>query len=110
MRSKRFQELEGRPVNKETFIRPMPEAGLLPADSPNDPAPGLKIKNGRVMEMDGIVREDFDMIDYFIEHCEDGRCRRGEDFVPMKTRTETIARKARAERRQSKAEKPKSRR
>ncbi len=66
MRSKRFQELEGRPVNKETFIRPMPEAGLIPTGSPNDPAPGLKIEDGRVKEMDGVVREDFDMIDYFI--------------------------------------------
>ena len=53
MRSKRFQKLEERPVNQETFIKPWPELGLIPMDSPLDPAPSLRIEAGVVMEMDG---------------------------------------------------------
>jgi penicillin amidase len=34
-----------------------------------------------------------DMVDYFIEQCHDGGCRRGESFAPLKIRTEKIARK-----------------
>ena len=34
-----------------------------------------------------------DMIDYFVEECQDGGYRRGHDFVPLKTRAETIQRK-----------------
>ncbi|MGD9123572.1 MAG: propanediol/glycerol family dehydratase large subunit [Desulfarculaceae bacterium] len=66
MKSKRFEELAARPVNKETFISPLVEAGLIPMDSPNDPLPSLKVVGGVVTEMDGTQREDFDMIDYFI--------------------------------------------
>ena len=69
MRSKRFEHLAARPVNKETFISPLPEAGLIPMHGPADPKPGLRIENGLVMEMDGVCRADFDMLDYFIaEH------------------------------------------
>ncbi|MDD5468889.1 MAG: propanediol/glycerol family dehydratase large subunit [Anaerolineales bacterium] len=66
MRSKRFQKLEGRPVNQETFIEPWPEAGLIPADSPLDPSPSLRIEAGEVVEMDGKSRGEFDLIDHFI--------------------------------------------
>jgi propanediol dehydratase large subunit len=66
MRSKRFQELEGRPVNQETFIEPWPEAGLIPMDSPLDPAPSLRIEAGEVVEMDGKSRGEFDLLDHFI--------------------------------------------
>jgi propanediol dehydratase large subunit len=66
MRSKRFQNLEGRPVNQETFIEPWPEVGLIPMDSPLDPAPSLRIEAGVVVEMDGKQPEEFDLIDHFI--------------------------------------------
>jgi propanediol dehydratase large subunit len=66
MRSKRFQKLEGRPINQETFIEPWPEVGLIPMDSPLDPAPSLRIEAGVVVEMDGKQREEFDIIDHFI--------------------------------------------
>lgn len=66
MKSKRFETLAERPVNKETFITPFVEAGLVAMDSPNDPPPSLKVEDGLVMEMDGTPRENFDMIDYFI--------------------------------------------
>jgi propanediol dehydratase large subunit len=69
MRSKRFQVLAERPVNRETFIRPWPEVGLIAMNSPLDPRPSLTIRDGVVVEMDGVRREDFDFIDIFIaEH------------------------------------------
>jgi propanediol dehydratase large subunit len=67
--TKRAQRRSQRPVNKETFIEPWPEAGLIATDSPNDPQPSLIIDEGIVLEMDGVRCEDFDLIDRFIvEH------------------------------------------
>jgi len=66
MQTKRAQGRAGRPINRETFIRPWPELGLIVADSPYDPTPGLVIEDGVVVEMDGVHREDFDMLDRFI--------------------------------------------
>ncbi len=34
--------------------------------SPNDPSPGLELKDGRVVVLDGVAEADFDMIDRFI--------------------------------------------
>lgn len=71
-RQKRFQVLAERPVNKDGFIKEWVEVGLVAMDSPNDPAPGIKIENGKVMELDGKRRADFDMIDTWIaDHCID---------------------------------------
>ena len=64
--SHRFQNLAQRDINKETFVEPWPEAGLIVADSPADPAPSLRIENGQVVELDGRARADFDMLDFFI--------------------------------------------
>ena len=64
--SHRFQSLAQRDINKETFVEPWPEAGLIVADSPADPAPSLRIENGQVVELDGRARADFDMLDFFI--------------------------------------------
>ena len=65
-RSKRFDLLAQRDINKETYVEPWPEAGLIVADSPYDPQPSLTIEAGAVVEMDGIVRADFDALDIFI--------------------------------------------
>ena len=65
-RSRRFEVLAGRDINKETYVNPWPEAGLSVTDSPYDPAPGLRIENGRVVEMDGKAEADFDALDRFI--------------------------------------------
>jgi propanediol dehydratase large subunit len=64
--SRRFAILAEREINKETFVEPWPEAGLIVADSPFDPAPGLRIEDGRVVELDGRARADFDLLDCFI--------------------------------------------
>jgi len=66
MRSKRFEKLAQRPINRETFIRPWPEVGLAALDSPLDPRPSLRIEGGIVVEMDGVPRQAFDLIDHFI--------------------------------------------
>ncbi len=66
MQTKRTQVRADRPINRETFIRPWPELGLIVADSPYDPAPSLVIQDGVVVEMDGVRCEDFDMLDRFI--------------------------------------------
>jgi propanediol dehydratase large subunit len=66
MRSKRFEKLAERPINRETFIKPWPEVGLIAMNSSLDPSPSLKIEDGVVVEMDGVRREEFDLIDHFI--------------------------------------------
>jgi propanediol dehydratase large subunit len=66
MESKRFKKLSERPVNKETFILPWHEAGLINAASPKDPQPSVKIAEGIVTEIDGVPRDEFDLIDHFI--------------------------------------------
>lgn len=65
-RSKRFDLLAKRDINKETYVEPWPEAGLIVADSPYDPQPSLSIEDGRVVEMDGVHQRDFDALDIFI--------------------------------------------
>jgi propanediol dehydratase large subunit len=66
MRSKRHDQVSTRPIHKETFCHPWPEVGLSAMDSPLDPSPSLQIEGGRVIEMDGVRREAFDLIDTFI--------------------------------------------
>lgn len=66
MRSKRFERLAERPINKETFIKPWPEAGLATTFSPLDPKPGVTIRDGAITEMDGVRCEDFDLVERFI--------------------------------------------
>jgi propanediol dehydratase large subunit len=65
-RSKRFEVLEARPVNQDGFVVEWPEVGLMAMGSPNDPKPSIKIENGKIVEMDGIPRSQFDFIDQFI--------------------------------------------
>ena len=67
--SKRFQERAERPIHRDSFVHPWPEVGLAVADSPNDPTPSLRIADGRIVEMDGVAREQMDLLDLFIaEH------------------------------------------
>ncbi|MYD08465.1 MAG: propanediol/glycerol family dehydratase large subunit [Chloroflexi bacterium] len=65
-RSKRFALLAMRDINRETYVEPWPEAGLIVADSPYDPQPSLALADGRVLEMDGVAAADFDALDRFI--------------------------------------------
>jgi len=65
-RSKRFELLAQRAVNKDSCIHEWPEMGLVNMESSFDPKPSLKMENGMVKEMDGKKRKDFDIIDHFI--------------------------------------------
>ncbi|MDD2979036.1 MAG: propanediol/glycerol family dehydratase large subunit [Hespellia sp.] len=66
MKSKRFEVLAARPVNQDGYVKEWPEVGLVAMDGPNDPKPSIKIENGRITELDGKTREQFDMLDTFI--------------------------------------------
>ena len=66
MKSKRFEVLAARPVNQDGYVKEWPEVGLIAMNSPFDPTPSIKIENGRIVEMDGKCRADFDMLDTFI--------------------------------------------
>src|SRR5262245_4451698 len=64
--SRRFEILAQRDINRETFVEPWPEVGLIVADSPFDPQPSLRVEDGQVVDLDGRQRADFDMLDLFI--------------------------------------------
>lgn len=66
MKSKRFEVLAARPVNQDGYVKEWPEVGLIAMNSPFDPKPSIKIENGKVVEMDGKTRAEFDMLDTFI--------------------------------------------
>jgi propanediol dehydratase large subunit len=65
-RSRRFEVLSQRDVNKETFVTPFPEAGLIASDSPADPQPSVQIGERVVVEMDGKQQAEFDVHRSFI--------------------------------------------
>ncbi|HFI2473010.1 propanediol/glycerol family dehydratase large subunit [Streptococcus sp. 32226D021BW] len=66
MKSKRFEALSNRPINQDGFVTEWVEEGLIAMESPNDPKPSIKILNGKVVELDGKPKEEFDLIDQFI--------------------------------------------
>jgi len=71
-RQKRFEVLAERAVNQDGFIKEWVDVGLVAMESPNDPPPGIKVENGKIVEMDGKRRDEFDMIDTWIaDHCID---------------------------------------
>ncbi|MCZ7693424.1 propanediol/glycerol family dehydratase large subunit [Mediterraneibacter gnavus] len=65
-RSKRIETLDQRPVNLDGYINEWPEMGFVAMTSPYDPKPSVKVANGRIVELDGKKRENFDFIDQFI--------------------------------------------
>ncbi len=66
MKSKRFEVLKNRPVNQDGFVKEWAEVGLIAMNSPFDPKPSIKIENGKITELDGKTRDEFDMLDTFI--------------------------------------------
>ena len=65
-RSKRFERREERAVNRDTFVQEEASLGLMVMDSPDDPAPSIRLEGGRVVEIDGRVEAAFDVIDRYI--------------------------------------------
>ena len=62
VQSKRFEKLAARDINKETFVEPWAEAGLMVADSPYDPQPDIQIEAGQVVSLDGKPRAELGVI------------------------------------------------
>jgi propanediol dehydratase large subunit len=65
-RSRRTEVLENRPVNLDGFVQEWPEKGLVAMESDFDPAPSVRVEDGRIVELDGRERADFDFLDTFI--------------------------------------------
>lgn len=65
-RSRRTEVLENRPVNLDGFVEEWPEKGLVAMESDFDPAPSVRVEGGRIVELDGRARADFDFLDTFI--------------------------------------------
>jgi propanediol dehydratase large subunit len=65
-RSRRFVERERRELRSELLITPYPELGLVAMNGPNDPEPGLRLSDGRVVVLDGRREDEFDVLDHFI--------------------------------------------
>lgn len=65
-RSKRFEVLDQRPVNKDGYINEWPEMGFVAMSSPYDPVPSVRVEDGKIVELDGKQKADFDFLDQFI--------------------------------------------
>lgn len=65
-RSRRTEILEARPVNRDGFVDEWPEVGLIAMDHDGDPTPSVRVEDGRIVEMDGRTRDQFDFLDTFI--------------------------------------------
>ncbi|EJN58776.1 propanediol/glycerol family dehydratase large subunit [Halogranum rubrum] len=65
-RSKRFEALDKREIAKDGFVNEWPEVGFVAMESPNDPDPSVRVEDGKIVEMDGKERDEFDFIDRFI--------------------------------------------
>jgi propanediol dehydratase large subunit len=65
-RWKRFDDWDDRALRLDQFAAEDPENGFSAFAGAADPKPGLLIKGGKVMSMDGVAAADFDMIDAFI--------------------------------------------
>ena len=64
--SKRFESRARREVNRDSFIQEWPETGLVVAGSPYDPRPSIRVRDGRIVEIDGRPEAAFDLLDRFI--------------------------------------------
>ncbi|WP_433503978.1 propanediol/glycerol family dehydratase large subunit [Pseudonocardia halophobica] len=64
--SKRTEVLEDRPVNLDGFVEEWPEKGLVAMESDFDPQPSVRVEGGKIVELDGRARADFDFMDTFI--------------------------------------------
>ena len=65
-RWKRYADWDERPLRLDKFAAEDAANGFSAFSSPSDPKPGVEIKGGRVISLDGVLERDFDMIDRFI--------------------------------------------
>src|SRR5215470_5322730 len=62
----RVRFMDAQRVNLDGFAVEDAELGLVAMRSPYDPEPGLVIRDGRVIEMDGVTDDKFDSLDAYI--------------------------------------------
>ena len=62
----RVRFMDAQRVNLDGFAVEDAELGLVAMRSPYDPEPGLVIRDGRVTEMDGVTKDQFDSLDAYI--------------------------------------------
>jgi propanediol dehydratase large subunit len=65
-RWKRFSDWDERPLRLDRFAKEDAAHGFSAFSSPADPKPGLGLKGGKIVSLDGVLEHDFDMIDAFI--------------------------------------------
>jgi propanediol dehydratase large subunit len=65
-RWKRFADWDSRPLRLDKFAVEDWKNGFAAFTSPADPKPGIELKAGRIVSLDGVLEHDFDMIDRFI--------------------------------------------
>jgi propanediol dehydratase large subunit len=65
-RWRRFADWDDRPLRLDRFAIEDAENGFAAFRSLHDPKPGIAIKGGRVVALDGVAEADFDMIDIFV--------------------------------------------
>ena len=64
--SLRSQYFATRPISRDNLVPEDPALGLVAFSSPLDPEPSLRIRGGRVVELDGKAEAEFDLLDEFI--------------------------------------------
>jgi propanediol dehydratase large subunit len=62
----RVRFMDAQRVNLDGFAREEAGLGLVALHSPDDPEPGLVIRDGQVVELDGVPEASFDAIDAYI--------------------------------------------
>jgi propanediol dehydratase large subunit len=62
----RVRFMDAQRVNLDGFAREEAGLGLVALRSPDDPEPGLVVREGRVVELDGVPEASFDSIDTYI--------------------------------------------
>jgi propanediol dehydratase large subunit len=62
----RVRFMDAQRVNLDGFAVENVDLGLIAVRSPHDPEPGLVVRDGRVVEMDGVTEDRFDSIDAYI--------------------------------------------
>ena len=58
--------MDAQRVNLDGFAVEDPDLGLVAFGAPDDPEPSLRVVGGRVVELDGRVEADFDVVDEFV--------------------------------------------
>jgi propanediol dehydratase large subunit len=65
-RWRRYDAWDERPLHLDRLAAEDPENGFCAANSPFDPIPTLRLVDGEIVELDGRLVADFDLIDAFI--------------------------------------------